>query len=141
MKKALAIVAIVLLVLFLSAGVWWHEMNVLPDVSIPALPLSSPNAYDYFVAARKLDKDSSKWNAAVTNRPSGYKSTWTGRWAADDRQYSLSEKEALLRENLPALAKAREGFQYPFAGPRTVGPIYAKLREVSRMIAFSGQVY
>jgi hypothetical protein len=141
-RKALIVIIAIVAVLSIAGAIYWHEINVAPNITIPKPPPSpSPNAYDSFFAARALDRDSGKWNFAAGSRLPGYKDPDD----PDDRYYSLAEKEELLRENLPMIAKVRQGLSYDYSPSNSKLPFidsgFGSIREEARMFSFAGKVY
>ncbi|HEX5322294.1 MAG TPA: hypothetical protein VFW40_00810 [Capsulimonadaceae bacterium] len=151
MKKGLFITIATIAILAMACAIYWMQLNIPPDFTIPKPPpLPSPNAYDFFAAALKLDVDSQKAIFASDNRPPGYKDPYKD---PDDRYYTLAEKKALLQESQPLLAKLRQGLQYPYATPdpdedyftvehrNTILPTEYDLKELALMARFAGGVY
>lgn len=131
--------AVVAVVLF--AAIYWLEININPTIHYPPAPAQpAQNAHDYFIAAETLDRDSDKWNFAAGDHPPGYKDASD----PDDRYYSVAEQKALLAENLPVIAKVREGLALPYV-PRSTKLFdfepYSKFREEARLLGFAGKVY
>ncbi|MCW3058654.1 MAG: hypothetical protein JWQ02_475 [Capsulimonas sp.] len=107
-----------------------------------AAPIKSHNAYDYFVAAGKLARESN--HDAQVEHAAG----WTPKSGAP-HTYTLAEKTAILKANEPALALARQGFSYSFTPPPVTDPmadganrfpIHAEFRGLARLLRFESQV-
>ncbi|MEO7718508.1 MAG: hypothetical protein ABIY70_20085 [Capsulimonas sp.] len=107
-----------------------------------AAPIRSHNAYDYFVAAGKLARESNR--DAQVERAGG----WTPE-SGSPHKYTLAEKMAILKANEPALSLARQGFPYPFTPPSGTNPPndqarnipgFASFRHLARLLRFEAQV-
>lgn len=111
-------VLIAVCVLALPGGFlyWWHIANLEPVVHIPTVKMPKPNAYDYYMRACKLIKDSKKimWAEGNLKKPTDPPDPTN----PDERYYTLQEKGALVRLNTTAISKLHEGFQYDCKCPQ-----------------------
>ena len=123
--------------LFLVMGVIVLLFIVKPPPPIPTPKLPNPNAFDTFRTAfsQQLDSDITDY-AYQKKHTSGNKA---------DREYTLAEKEAVLKENLPALDTLNTGLAQPYLNPplRSVTgltPYYADFRVLARLVNFEAKL-
>ena len=120
---------------FALIGVVYH-LNADPVDTIPRQVLPTPNAFDYDVRAGNALVDSDKVQEAL-----GIQRYGTSRRPP---AYTLSQKEALIRENAPALKLVRAGFAFRYLSPYRAEsdpfPYYAKFRAIARLLRLEGQV-
>jgi hypothetical protein len=137
---ALAIVAF--------AAVVRLQASIMPDaVSVPTPTMPSPNARGYYTAARALERDPSLVDFAV----SGLTAVPPGvdpKLAADPMNgyhvFTLAERDRLVAENVPAIAKLHEGMTYAYMQPpmrsfHDVIPYLAGDRSMARLLSTVGQ--
>ena len=101
-----------------------------PAVAIPNPVMPHPNAFDFYVAAGNAVVGETQIGDAV-----GIKQTVV---------YSMAQKEALVQQNVGAIATLHQGFAYPYVNPsaRSVSflfPYYAKFRGMARLLSLQGQ--
>ena len=133
--KALRAVGLSLLVFFvviaLSGVAWWQWIHAVPNVSIPAPILPSPNAYDEYVAASTMVTGASDIGAAVSKDPSA-------------STYTPEARARLLEQNATALRKLREAFRYECLTPAVRSdrafPEYGPMRDMARLLRLEGQL-
>ncbi len=136
--KALMIGMVILIGIVTGVALWYKTINAIPTVSVPMPTMPSANAFDYFVAASNAVTDSSKIGFAISKNHTPDSSN------PDDRDYSLTEKQAIVRENADPLRTLRTGFAYPYQNPpmrsfNALFPYYAKFRGTARLLALEGQ--
>ena len=96
--------------LIFGGALWWHSLNVLPEIKVPNPTLPQPNAYDFHVRAAQ----------AVTPEPRNldlYPSP------SDDVAKFYGEVHRIaapwIAQNQPALKIMRQGFVHPYQAPPT----------------------
>ena len=109
--RCLWIAADVLAVTVIGGSLWWRWLNVVPTVSIPALPpLPRPNAFDTFCKAGGLMTDKSVIDEVHY-----------GIYALPKQRngipYSDSETAAAVAHNAPALVMLRSGLSEKYRFP------------------------
>ncbi|MDQ2800453.1 MAG: hypothetical protein M3Y13_12535, partial [Armatimonadota bacterium] len=149
-------------------ALWFHQLDINPQVSVPTPTLPKPNAYDYYVAAGDtlVDRDkisfvfaglpippppappprnlgSSSGPGAVN--PKGYPGSSPSHYMPDNYVYSVAQKAFFVQKNAQALKLLREGLNYPYLSPpmrtfdsRTLP--YRETREVIRLVSLKAQV-
>ncbi len=116
---------------------WWMSLSALPKIVIPSNPLPSQNGFDTFARAGTMLQDESKVSYAMSK-------IHTGR-DPNDRNYTLAEKEELLKENQPALDLFREGLKQEYMTPSyrsmdALFPYLANDRKFARLLTLEAQV-
>ena len=111
-------------------GFWWTTAMKTPVVAIPNPVMPHPNAFDFYVAAGNAVVGETQIGDAV-----GIKQTVV---------YSMTQKEALVQQNVGAIATLHQGFAYPYVNPpaRSISfffPYYAKFRGMARLLSLQGQ--
>jgi hypothetical protein len=129
------------LVALTAIGTIWHWwINIDPSVVIPTPKMPRPNAYDYYISARKAVVDAKLVDWAISEKPTA-RPGLTGRYVTKPGAKpigvpgsdmpiapstyvpppktvaTLAEKEALLAHNQQALALVRCGFHYECVVP------------------------
>lgn len=148
MKRLALIFFTVVLVIAIAGGFWWHEINVVPTVVIPTPTMPKPNAFDYFVAASKLEMRSDDVESAVATEPIQHFALVHGHVKVSESapaQDTLAEKEDLVRINEPALAKLRKGLSEAYAAPPTrsftqSSRFYVQFIALGRLLELVGHV-
>lgn len=121
--------------LSIIVALWFHQLDINPQVSVPTPTLPKPNAYDYYMAAGNSLIDHRKIIAAIYQHPSmaspsqplpnispssgpGVVRPGSPRPVADHLfSYFLAQKAALVQENAQTLKLLHEGFAYPYQPP------------------------
>jgi hypothetical protein len=138
-RRRLWIAADIAAVTVIGGGSWWHWLNAVPTVHIPAPPpLPSPNAFDTFVKANDQIVDGDVISGIYSK----------GSQLPRDRKgipYSDAEKAAAVAANAEALATLRSGFSQDYQNPSRRGfealfPELAKFRNLARLLNAEGQV-
>ena len=106
--------------LSLSAVIVLLVFSYKPKTVIPNPKLPNPNAFDTFKIAYSQLLDSAKIVYVLADTHNSGKK--------EDREYTNSEKVAILKENLPALKTLREGLNQEYGNP--------PVRSVSNMEAY-----
>jgi Bacterial type II secretion system protein G. len=125
------------LVLLLAGGGWLWHANRVPKVHIPAFDEPTPNGYADLVKA---------WERMV-RRGHVEAAIGSGERQTDQFGHVLTpaERAALVAENAPALAAAREALKLPIQVPpaRSIDltyPEFARFRTLSRLMCLEGRV-
>ncbi len=108
--RFLFIVLGIVLVLIIGLVFWFRALDKNPDVSVPTPPMPANNAFNYYKAATDDLVDGNKVDWAMSKLPPGQKPS------GDERNYSLAEKELLVRENEGAVQILHYGFRVPLSG-------------------------
>ena len=125
-------------VFVIASGAWFWSMSSVPNSVIPTHSVPNPNALDTFATAASLVLDETKMDYARSSKH-------TGR-TFDDHEYTLTEMDALLAENEPALKLFREGMTQEYMTPpirssKTLLPYLAGQRKLARLLAFAAVVH
>ncbi|HOF88795.1 MAG TPA: hypothetical protein PLZ36_11945 [Armatimonadota bacterium] len=120
----------------IGGGWWWLDRNETPTVSIPAPVMPAPNALDYYTDATALLADKPIIEAAIY--------IFNGKTPPGSAP-TMARIEAAVKANEPAIAKLREGFQYPFqAEPirsfHARQPQYALYRQMGRTLRVDAEL-
>ena len=112
-------------------------LTIKPIPAIPNPTLPNPNAFDTFRQAAAQSLDSGKIGYA-------YQPLHSSK-AKDDREYTLEERRALLKENLPALDLIRDGLKQEYWNPpvrsvKALFPYYADFRNLARLLDFEAHM-
>lgn len=130
-------------VLILGLGLWVHNLDKNPEISVPTPAMPARNAYDYYKAAGDALVDEHKIGFALSPHTSGggYPG---GRQDPADHIYSLAEKAALVNENEGAIQMLHQGFRFPYQEPAwsfsTQFTDYAKFRGLARLLSVKAEV-
>lgn len=142
-------------------ALWFHQLDIDPQVSVPTPALPKHNAYNYYVAAGNSLIDHEKIDYAVAHLPippppaplpqnvgassgPGAVSPYRPRWTPE-RFYSLAQKAALVRENARTLKLLREGLAYPYQEPpvrsfSTLMPHLVQVRDMAGLLSLKAEV-
>lgn len=129
--------------LLLASSVWLRALDSDPVIApAPApRPLPRPNAFDWFnKAGNALVKPRLLGDALNISKPGVRKTN-----GSTVRVLSLREKEALLRQNVPALSLLRRGLPLRYQQPRTLAnrarsKYYALCRNLVRLLVLDAQI-
>lgn len=132
----------------LAGGVWMGALESDPIIApAPAAqPLPRPNAFDWFNrASNALVKPRLVGDALETRAPAAGTTSGSAGKGSAARALSLREKEALLRQNAPALSLLRRGLSLRYQEPRTLAArnrskYYATCRNLARLLVLDAQV-
>lgn len=140
-RRVLALAGVSVFGVVLIAGLaWLRWLNVTPNITIPSPPMPFPNARDYYIAAGlAVVRDADVDRASIGSR--------TARNGPDGRPLppvTDAERDAVLRENGPALKKLRQGFEHeywelPARSWSSQFPHYARYRGLARVLRLEGQ--
>lgn len=136
-RKTAYITIVVLGAVAAALAFWWTSLSALPKVVIPSNPLPRQNGFDTFARAGTMLQDDSKISYAMSKIHTGKDPI--------DRNYTLAEKEELLKENEPALALFREGLKQEYMTPsyRTMDALFPYLandRKFAKIMTLEAQV-
>ena len=136
-RRTAFITIVILIVGVVAMGYWWMSLSALPKIVIPINPLPEVNAFDTFSRAGVMLQDDSKVSFATQK-------THTGR-DPNDRNYTLAEKEELLKDNEPALDLFREGLKQEYMTPSyqkmdALFPYLTNDRKIARLLTLEAQV-
>lgn len=114
-----------------------------PELKAPVVKMPSPNAYDFYVRAAKLARDSEKISDATANPRTS--SLGAPSSQSTPHVYVLAEKATLVKRNEHALRELRRGFAYPCVCPpfrsMTDKMQYpSKIRTPARLLALEAQL-
>lgn len=138
-EKRFLVLSLLLIVVFCSSLVWWGRLNELPSYHIPNPAPPSPNAYDTHVQATFLMAPiMTPADDAALDKMYGDKERV--------RRYSLTRKEAWLRQNAGALTLVRQGLKQQYQQPAlrswaTLLPYLSRFRELSRRLIVESKAH
>lgn len=126
----------------LSAGVYWHWLNAVPQVTIPPpAPMPSPNGYDDLVRASREMVRAEEIDQASGSRVQGRDAH---RVATDSA--APANRARLVAQNRAALADVRLALSHPFLNPpmrdfeRSSFSTLAGFRRTARLLNLEGYV-
>lgn len=142
-RRVLALAGLSVFGVLIVAGLaWLRWLNATPTIAIPTPRVPVPNACDFYIEAgyavvRVTDVDRATIGTHASQRagPDGRRPT----------PATLAEREALLRENAPALDKLRQGFAYEYwevparRSWSTPFPHDSRFRDLARVLILEGQ--
>jgi hypothetical protein len=141
-------VVVVSIALAAFAAPAWPQANEMPaPVLVPSPVIPSPNARDIYTDAEALMRDSEAVGWSIST-PMVLGLDDNPRLAADPTSgyhiFTEAEKEKLVAENLPAIAKLHDGMQYAYLEPPARSfdaqfPYLAKARAMARLLSLAGQ--
>lgn len=137
---------LVIIAIFLIVAIWWHEKNVIPEVSIPTAEMPSPNGFDILTKVANRQKDSDKISNALRQVPTDkvQVESINGK-NVPVKVYSYEERAFFVSENKKVLSDFRAALPYEYKTPptrsmMTLFPYISKYRALSRLIDLNSQV-
>ncbi len=139
MKKKLLLITAGLVVFVCTFVAWRRYVEFIPPDETSVAKLPSPNAYDFYVKAGKVN----------VRAPSDLDPIYDSKKIPEEQwktQYPIAKREEWLRKNNASLRLLREGFKYPCRIPPndptnpTDAP-YTSFREMARQLSVESRVY
>lgn len=135
--KKVPIAGGIVLLLVVTVGYWFYEVNRVPKINIPYPMMPTPNAFDTFASAGKLLQHEISINYAFSkfHKPGD----------KDDREYTSAELDKIVADNKDAFAVLEKGLSQEYLNPpmRSFGassPYYARYRALARALGFKATV-
>jgi hypothetical protein len=127
-----------------GVGVIKWQASLMPENTYVPMPKGpTPNARDIFLQAEALMKGNIDQYTS-SPAPAGTTPAQIADPSSPYYQLTLAQREAMVRENLPAIAKLEEGLKYQYFAvqPRSASflmPYLAKDRAMARALVFAGK--
>jgi hypothetical protein len=117
---------------------WWQALDANPVVTIPTPTMPSPNAYDYYVKACQAMVHQQQVDDEMMG---GSSSKGAGSGLPVASTYTLAQKVALVKANVPALKLLHQGFAYAYQRPPAphytiLNSHHADFRAMARLLGF-----
>lgn len=140
-EKRFIAVSILTIGFFCGSLLWWGRLNELPDYKIPEPTLPSPNAFDTYLQATFMMAPVTK--PAVDPIVDTEEITDPKERA---NRYSVTRKEAWLKQNAGAFALLRQGLKQQYQQPASrswsaMFPYFARYRELARRFTIESKTH